>query len=274
MVFTTFYFSGTGNTKWASEEFQNAAAIKGHQCRLISIEEKNPDLHRILNGTDFLGLAFPVYAMNIPEIMKKFIEKLDDALAGRISPMPLYVLTTAGFADGCGPYEVVSRFSQRAVRLMGYAGLKMCTNISTPVAKAPDLTPGEFEKRLDMARTKISALADALSVGKKKIELGVYRIAVFRKQMSGLPKKAHEQLSINQDTCNRCMICVDSCPSGAIIPNDSGALSIESNCTACMRCYNFCPTASVWHSGQYADPAEYARYRGPMVGAQESAMQG
>lgn len=274
MVFTTFYFSGTGNTKWASEEFQKATENKGHQCRLVSIEEKNVDLHRLLNGTDFLGLAFPVYAMNIPEIMKQFIEKLDGVLAANVSPMPLFVLTTAGFADGCGPYEVVSHFSQRAVRLMGYTCLKMCTNISTPVAKAPDLAPGEFEKRLETAKTKISALVDALSAGKKKIELGVYRIAVFRKQMSGMPKKAHEQLSINPSTCEHCNTCVDSCPSGAIQTNDAGALAITSDCTACMRCYNYCPTSSVWHSGQYADPAEYARYRGPVIAIKQGAMQG
>ncbi len=274
MVFTTFYFSGTGNTKWASEEFQNAAMRKGHQCRLVSIEEKNLDLHRLLGNTDFLGLAFPVYAMNIPEIMKQFIKKLDNALAGSITPMPLYVLTTAGFADGCGPYEAASHFAPRAVRLMGYAGLKMCTNISTPVAKAPDLAPGEFQKRLEAAKAKICALVDALSAGKKKIELGVYRIAVFRKQMSGLPKKAHEQLSINAETCSHCDTCVYSCPSGAIEPDDTGALAISSSCTACMRCYNFCPTASVWHSGQYADPAEYTRYKGPFIGEEQGALQG
>ncbi|MEI6100927.1 MAG: EFR1 family ferrodoxin [Eubacteriales bacterium] len=273
MIFTTFYFSGTGNTKWAAEEFHKTAEKKGHQSRLVSIEEKSLDLHRILNSTDFMGIAFPVYAMNIPEIMKQFIEKLNKVLEDR-SPMPLYVLTTAGFADGCGPYEVVSHFSQRSVRLMGYAGLKMCTNISTPVAKAPELAPGELQKRLETARSKISALVDALSAGKKKIELGVYRIAVFRKQMSSLPKKAHEQLSINPSTCDRCMTCVDSCPTDAIKPGDSGNLSIQSECTACMRCYNYCPTASVWHSGQYADPAEYTRYRGPLVGTQENVMQG
>ena len=39
----------------------------------------------------------------------------------------------------------------------------------------------------------------------------------------------------------------------------------SAGCTACMRCYNFCPTASVWHSGQYASPDIYTRYKGPVL---------
>lgn len=274
MIATTFYFSGTGNTKWAAEQLHKTAENKGILSRLYSIEQKSTDLNGLMNDTDVIGIAFPVYAMNIPEIMKQFLARLNQTLAPGAAPLPLFVLTTVGFADGCGPYEVVSRFSPRTVKLTGYAGLKICSNITTPVARADPLPPGELQKRLETAKNKINALVDALAAGKKKIEPGVYRIALFRKQMSAMPKKAYEQLSIDAKTCNSCMTCADNCPSDAIKRNDAGKLDILSGCTACMRCYNFCPTASVWHSGVYADPKEYVRYRGPLVGTSEGALQG
>jgi ferredoxin len=263
MIVTTFYFSGTGNTKWAAEQFHLAALEKGQTSRVYSIEQKNMDLSNIIRDTDILGVAFPVYAMNLPDIMKQFLAGLNKALPAKPRPMPLFVITTVGYADGCGPYEAVRQFSADTVRLAGYTGLKIANNISTPSAKTAPLSPEELKKRLDIAKNKISALADALAAGRRKIESGVYRIAVFRKQMSNLPRKAAEQLSINAETCKQCLACADNCPSDAIVKNDQGALTVLPACTACMRCYNICPTASVWHNGQYADPAEYVRYRGP-----------
>ncbi|MDF2988818.1 MAG: hypothetical protein K0R50_4328 [Eubacterium sp.] len=38
MKFTTFYFSGTGNTKWAAEEFNKIVIEKLHISELISID--------------------------------------------------------------------------------------------------------------------------------------------------------------------------------------------------------------------------------------------
>lgn len=273
MVFTIFYFSGTGNTKWAAEQFHRGAAEKGQTGRVYSIEEKNLDLAGLMADTDALGIAFPVYAMNMPDIMKQFLAGLNRAFPAKPKPVPLFVITTAGYADGCGPYEVARQFSAEAVKLIGYTGLKIANNISTPSAKTDPLPPEELEKRLEASKNKLYALADALIAGRKKIDPGVYRIAVFRKQMSNLTRKASEQLSIHAETCTLCLTCADNCPSGAILKNNSGSLEVTSDCTACMRCYNICPTASVWHGGQYADPGEYIRYMGPVSALQERAVQ-
>jgi hypothetical protein len=80
LIFVTFYFSGTGNTKWAVGELHRSILSTGSQSRCVSIEEKF-DLKELTEKADFIGVAFPVYAMNPPRIVRQFLKRLGDALA-------------------------------------------------------------------------------------------------------------------------------------------------------------------------------------------------
>ena len=107
----------------------------------------------------------------------------------------------------------------------------------------------------------------SLESGKKRIDLGVYPIVVFRKKMNKTVTDAYKQLTIHHATCKKCMCCSDQCPTKSIVLNND-ELVVLPTCTACMRCYNICPTYSIWHGGRYADPDEFIRYKGPL--SQES----
>ncbi len=262
MRFTTFYFSGTGNTKWAADEFDRAVRENGDESQLISIEDHSENLITTVQESDMIGIAFPVYAMNVPRIMKRFIARLNMALIAQGERKPLYVLITAGYADGCGPYEAARQFSPGTVRLKGYAGVPISTNICTPPKNPAPLPVEKIEKRLNAASRKINALADALSAGKRKIPSGPYSIVLFRKKMNRFNVDAYKRLSVNPETCSGCGACITNCPSGAI-KKEGDAIKITSGCTACFRCYNNCPTASIWYDGMYADPSIYPRYTGP-----------
>ncbi len=37
MKFSTFYFSGTGNTKWVVEQFNNIIANNGHKAEMLQL---------------------------------------------------------------------------------------------------------------------------------------------------------------------------------------------------------------------------------------------
>jgi multimeric flavodoxin WrbA len=80
MRFTTFYFSGTGNTKWAAEEFHRAILENGDESQTVSIQARPKNLIATVQESDMIGIAFPVYAMNVPRIMKRFIARLNMAL--------------------------------------------------------------------------------------------------------------------------------------------------------------------------------------------------
>lgn len=263
MIFTTFYFSGTGNTKWTVNELHQIALGKKHQSNVYSIEELPENLGELIQKSDFIGIAFPIYAMNMPEIMRQFLQRVNQSLSDNNTRKSLFIITTVGFADGCGPYEVIRQISTRNFKLKGYISIKIANNISTPMAKGTPISPIEMNTRLEKGKMKIARLIETLESGKKKIDLGVYLIAgFFRKKMNNIVKDAYKQLSIDQTTCKKCMHCVTHCPSKSIEQNN-GKMVIQPTCTACMRCFNICPTYSIWHGGKYADPNEFIRYKGP-----------
>jgi len=139
----------------------------------------------------------------------------------------------------------------------------MANNICTPSSYNEPLTEEVFEKRLAIATAKIQKLASKISNRKRMIDVGMYFfVGPFRKKMAKMVENGFNKLSIDAETCTKCMLCVNNCPVGAIVSKE-GKLIITSKCVACMRCYNNCPTFSVLHGGQFADPGKYKRYKGP-----------
>ena len=65
-----FYFSGTGNSRWAAEQI---AALTGDETRDISRLEKTPEIRN--EGQS--GLVFPIYAWGVPEPMLDFVKTLE-----------------------------------------------------------------------------------------------------------------------------------------------------------------------------------------------------
>lgn len=62
-----FYFSGTGNSRWAAEQI---AALTGDETRDISRLEKTPEIR----NEGQIGLVFPIYAWGVPEPMLDFVK--------------------------------------------------------------------------------------------------------------------------------------------------------------------------------------------------------
>ena len=168
MIFTTFYFSGTGNTKWAVNQLHRIALAKGHQSAVHSIEENLQDIGELIRKSDFIGIAFPVYAMNIPVIMKQFLQKVSQSISDDIRK-PVFVITTVGYVDGCGPYEVIRQLRSMNFKLKGYISLKIANNISTPMSKSKPIPPDEMKRRLEEAKAKIIGMVEILGSGKKRI---------------------------------------------------------------------------------------------------------
>jgi len=267
MIFTTFYFSGTGNTKWAVNQLHKIVLAKEHQSAVYSIEENLQNIGELIRKSDIIGFAFPIYAMNIPPIMKQFLQKVSQSISGD-SKKPVFVITTIGYADGCGPTEVIKQLKLKNFMLKGYISLKIANNISTPMIKSKPISPDKMKKRLEDAKAKITGMVEILGSGKKKIDFLAYPMVVFRKKMSKMVTNAYKQLTIDNTTCIKCMHCSNQCPSKSIVLNNDQLIILPS-CTACMRCFNICPTYSIWHGGRYADPKEFIRYKNPMEALSE-----
>ncbi len=262
MKLTVFYFSGTGNTKWAVNALKEAVIGKRNECELYSIENKIEDIQTKIEESDYIGFSFPIYGQNIPAIMSQFINGLDKTLQKQV-----FIITTSGFIDAFGPFTAKKILRSTRFTLCAYISLSISNNISTPKMKAKFKTGDDLEKSKNKAISKINVLADKLINNEHHItDIGPYLIPgmIIRNFLSKKVKNGYLELSINNEKCRHCNFCINNCPTKSIVCSN-GEYTFLPTCTSCMRCYNFCPNNAVYHVGKYADPQIYKRYRGPDV---------
>ncbi len=272
MKLSTFYFSGTGNTEWAVREFERIVAEGGHDVNSISIDgidaQKPSFLVEIVRNSDFIGFANPIYGGNIPPVMMGFVSNLIKALADETEwAKPVYIINTFAYINGFGPFCAGKLLKNTGFRLISYVNIQICNNISTPNLKVKKITQEKLNKRKLLAVEKLQKAAGMLLAGKPYITgRGLYLIPnILIRRIS---KKAiadnYKVFCVEKNSCERCMLCVDKCPTKSIEHKDDSFRFLPT-CTACMRCYNNCPTYSILFNGKFADPNIYERYRGPDV---------
>ncbi len=264
MKFTVFYFSGTGNTKWAVDQLSENISKRVYTCETYSIEHNIPKLEDKINETDIVGIAFPIYGADMPNIMKEFVEKLKN-IQSKTLRKQVFIVTTAGYIDAFGPLCAKTLLENGSFKLIGYINLKMSNNVSTPKIKANFITRDQLKIRMNKGKEKIERLINRVASGKGYIRnIGFYLVpGVFiRKASKNAVRDSYLTLSINKEKCRQCMLCLKDCPTKSIAFSEN-EFSFLPSCTACMRCYNFCPNYAIYHENKYADPDIYKRYRGP-----------
>ncbi|MDP4115664.1 MAG: EFR1 family ferrodoxin [Bacteroidota bacterium] len=266
MNFAIFYFSGTGNTKWVSDEINKCITKKGHECINISLEDDIIKPEDILEKADVIGFSFPIYGANMPNLMISFIERLKNTL-DKSNVKPVFIVTTAGYVDGYGPFAAKKMLKFSGFKLIAYINLKISNNLSTPKVKANIQTKENLKIRMNKSKERIEKLVNRLLEEKKYIRnIGFYLLPgiIIRKATKKGRANCYQVLSVDKEKCSLCMICVKNCPTKSIIYSE-GKFSFLPSCTACMRCYNFCPKSAIYHEGKYADPQIYKRYKGPIT---------
>lgn len=270
MLFTTFYFSGTGNTKWTVEQFQQLVILSGHQAKLYSIDSFDrftiEELRSTVKESDYIGFANPIYGADIPPIMKAFIRLLTDSIRTEKIPIKqIYIINTVGYVNAFGPFQASKLLDRDCFFLIAYVNIRLCNNISTYKHKSKLINDEELKHRKKLAIDELNILIQRLLSSQKYMKgIGPYLLPgiLIRKKSQVAIQNNYQSLSVQTETCNQCMLCVNNCPTHCIRFSNQ-QFEFSSACTACMRCYNFCPTASIRMDGVYTDPKEYFRYKGP-----------
>ena len=267
MKFSTFFFSGTGNTRWAVETFNAIISEKGHQAAMVSIDcgEKLTDerILEMVREADCIGLAHPIYGGGMPPIMSAFIDRLVRLLQPEKLDRKTFVINTFGYVNAFGPNEMRKQLADSGLVLSGYVNIQLCNNVNTARPVDREL----LHKRMAKGEAELTRLADRLLAGRRRIKghgpqllLG----AMIRKKVPDAIARHYQTLGVHAETCTRCMVCVDNCPTGSIRFDEAAGFTFLPGCTACMRCYNGCPTGSITMNGIYDDPLEVPRYQGPV----------
>ena len=250
-----FYFSATGNTRWAAQQLSDAT---GEQ--LINISEFNADkpLAQPQSG-ERIGFCFPVHGWRPPLIVRKFIENLRLRTEGHY----VYALCTAGDTIG-ETMDIFERDLQnKGIRLGAAFSLLMPESyVGLPFMDVD--SPEKEQKKISNAATELEKHTSIiLNKEPYRILLHIGKWPRINSRLIGdvfvkyLITDKH--FHVDSMKCVKCGICADVCP----VKDIEGGLGFEpkwkhnDTCLTCFACYHHCPHHAIEFGNQTKNKGQY-----------------
>lgn len=121
-----FYFSGTGNTWWVARCLGRALREEGFVVSLRNIETVSlEEVRELVLQADLVGVGYPVYGSDVPELMKGFLAGLP---RGQVKPA--LVFCTQYLWSGDGARVGASILGDRDYRIRWSAHIRMPSNLT------------------------------------------------------------------------------------------------------------------------------------------------
>ncbi len=265
-----FYFSGTGNTRWAAGVLAEELQRLGIQTDLHSLEfpeAADPDkIAEILAASEHIILGYPTYGSDMPRVVRDFISRLPETGGGK----KLSVFCTHASFTGDGNVYFRKALAAKGYHLGRSFQVALTTNFNVavfPFSLFPPHSGAKLEKRKQKARAKLARMASAIRDDKPHLEgtlphqiiLGAIQRHLFRAAERSLPKKFH----FIKQRCIKCGACVKNCPVKNWSFDSDGELRGTGKCFLCFRCYNSCPTLAINFGRKTSHPEKFTRYKGP-----------
>ena len=254
-----FYFSATGNSKWAAQQLAAKTCDK-----VVSIADAlQPDsaFHEYaLKAGEKVGFVFPVHGWRVPSIVREFILHL--RLTNYHESTYTYALSTCGDSAG----ETMKLFAEqlKAVHLhlnASYTIIMPESYIGLPFMYL-DKEPREKEK-IRNAAMRLEKYAEWISEsrGGEHLDKGAFP-RLYSGFLGGFFEDhlvTDKHFSVDKKKCIGCGKCEKLCPVGDIKCTDDKIPAWQHNgrCMTCYACLHHCPSNAIswgWFSrgkGQY-----------------------
>ena len=286
-----FYFSGTGNTKWAASKLASAT----HED-LISIapymraDDSSHTLAEpfILKKNERLGFVFPVHGWRVPKLVREFIgrmkvqrEESDAAGSQTLSDISgnsasagslpfTYCVCTAGDSIGLTIENLNQTISQNpSLQALGITEVSSSYSLIMPESYVglPFMDVDPKEKEI----WKKSKSAQELAVICEEIfdrKEGVNRLVkgpipwFFTKVVGGFFENVlitDKRFHVEKDKCVKCGICANVCPVGDIKGGhgEYPEWLHHKDCLTCFTCYHHCPHHAIEFGKQTQKKGQY-----------------
>ena len=252
-----FYFSGTGNSKWAAKTL----ALETDET-LVSIPEViKSDCSFTLEKDEHVGFIFPIHGWRVPNIVKEFLTKLTINTKGEDTSLGkhyCFCLVTAGDTIG----KAMERFQQQLknVAVGDSLSLNAVCSLIMPESYVglPGMDVDTKEKELEKKELASKQLKEFSKILKQHPHTDNNQIWGWNQLMRGpIPSFfsgpvggfferfliTDKPFHVDSRRCVKCGICANVCPVGDI----KGGLGYEpewlhnNKCLTCFSCYHHCP---------------------------------
>ena len=271
-----FYFSGTGNTKWAASKLASAT----HED-LISIapymraDDSSHTLAEpfILKENERLGFVFPVHGWRVPKLVREFIGKMkvQRAEPDAAGSLPFtYCVCTAGDSIGLTIENLNEVISQNpSLQALGITEVSSSYSLIMPESYVGlpfmDVDPKEKEiwKKSKSAQ-KLAVICEEIFDRKE----GVSQLVkgpipwFFTKVVGGFFENVlitDKRFHVEKDKCVKCGICANVCPVGDIKGGhgEYPEWLHHKDCLTCFTCYHHCPHHAIEFGKQTQKKGQY-----------------
>jgi ferredoxin len=244
-----WYFSGTGNARFAANKIAEDAREAGYKASVYNIADKQHDFSQIQDNC-LIGFCFPTHGFNAPPIVLKFIRKFpqgkaDVFLLNTRAGMKLFRIHTPGIG-GLALWLPALMLLIKGYRPIGFRPIDLPSNWIF-------LHPGLYHNAKQFIQERCNAtltdFTNKILKGKPvlngffwfpldiiliPISLGYYLFGRF----------ALSKTFFASYKCTNCGLCVKNCPVNAIkYVNNRPYWTF--NCESCLRCINHCPERAI-----------------------------
>ncbi|WP_321504349.1 EFR1 family ferrodoxin [uncultured Methanoregula sp.] len=248
-----YYFTGTGNTLAVARDI---AAELG-DTKLVPLRQAMQD-GGIVVDADAVGIAFPVYFLNMPAIVRQFVEKL------RFSGSPyIFGIATCGERPGGALFRLRELLEANGTTMSAGFVFVMPENYIGPVDLMGDVK--RREEKYTKAGTRVPEVAAAIRdrrISRPEgsdsglLKFGGRITSTLMTSVYNTPRRLHATAA-----CNRCGTCGRICPTRNITVTPGG-ISWGSTCIQCYACIHWCPGEAIEIGGRtFGKP----RYHHPNV---------
>ena len=282
-----FYFSGTGNTKWAASKL--AAATREDLISIAPYMRADDSSHNlaepfILKENERLGFVFPVHGWRVPKLVREFICKMkiqrepsdasaenkakaEDSLKNR--PFA-YCVCTAGDSIGLTIENLNEVISQNpSLQALGITEVSSSYSLIMPESYIGlpfmDVDPKEREiRKKENAAQELAIVCEEIFDRKE----GISRLVkgpipwFFTKVVGGFFENVlitDKRFHVEKDRCVKCGICANVCPVGDI-KGGHGEYPVwlhHKDCLTCFTCYHHCPHHAIEFGNQTQKKGQY-----------------
>ena len=258
-----FYFSGTGNTRWAAQQLAEAT----HERLLFIADELKGGCDYTLEEDERIGFCFPVHGWQPPHIVREFVSRLTlhtplGALRRFACEEPStlntqhstehysYALCTCGDSIGLAMDMLSRELQKKGVTLDATLSLVMPESYVCLPFMYTD-TPQREREKIEKSSQQLEAFCRVVRErqrGFNQLVLGAAPWLMshviggyFNSRMI-----TDRKFTVDADVCRHCGLCAQECPVGDIDFHDGiPHWRHDDSCTCCLSCYHHCPVHAI-----------------------------